>query len=64
MDFCRLIRIFNFVEDTHARKNSNTFGYLLAYSYLCPRETKYCRSRISSGGHTRPLYGECGSSGL
>ena len=25
------------LEDTHARKNSNKFGFLLAYSYLCTR---------------------------
>ena len=25
------------VEDTHARKCSNKFGVLLAYSYLCPQ---------------------------
>ena len=36
MEFYSLIRIFNYVEDTYTRKNSNTFGYLLAYSYLCP----------------------------
>ena len=30
-----LIRIFNFVEDTHARKNQNKFGFSLTYSYLC-----------------------------
>ena len=31
-----IIRTFNFVESTHARKSSNKFGFSLAYSYLCP----------------------------
>ena len=39
MFFLRLIyiiRTFNFVESTLARKSSNKFGFSLAYSYLCP----------------------------
>ena len=31
-----IIRTFNFVESTLARKSSNKFGFSLAYSYLCP----------------------------
>ena len=30
--------IFGFAEGTHARKSSKTFGFLLAYSYLCSRK--------------------------
>ena len=33
--FSSLIRAFDFVEDTFARKCSNNFGIFLAYSYLC-----------------------------
>ena len=33
--FCLLIRTFDFVEVTFARKISNKFGFSLAYSYLC-----------------------------
>ncbi len=33
--FRSLIRTFDFIESTLARKNSNTFGFSLAYSYLC-----------------------------
>ena len=35
-------RIFDFVEDTHARKYSNKFGISLAYSYLCSQDEKSC----------------------
>ena len=30
-------RNFGFAEDTHARKNSNIFGFSLTKSYLCIR---------------------------
>ena len=30
--------IFGFTEGTHARKSPKTFGFLLAYSYLCSRK--------------------------
>ncbi len=37
--FCSLIRTFDLsVECTPARKNSNKFGFSLAYSYLCRRK--------------------------
>ena len=40
----KLFRNFDFVEDTLARKYSNKFGILLAYSYLCSMNEK---NRIS-----------------
>ena len=33
------IRTFDFVEGTFARKSHNKFGFLLTYSYLCPKLT-------------------------
>ena len=33
--FHSLFRISGFAEDTHARKNSNKFGFSLTFSYLC-----------------------------
>ena len=39
------ISIFDFVEDTHARKYSNKFGISLAYSYLCSQDEKSCSFR-------------------
>ena len=38
-------RIFDFVEDTHARKYSNKFGISLAYLYLCSHDEKSCSFR-------------------
>ena len=37
--FYSLNRIFDFAEDTHARKNSNIFGFSLTKSYLWLRRT-------------------------
>ena len=34
-DELQIIYNFGFSEDTFARENSNKFGFLLAYSYLC-----------------------------
>ena len=37
--FRPVIRTFDFVESTFARKSHNKFGFLLTYSYLCPKLT-------------------------
>ncbi|WP_300905167.1 hypothetical protein, partial [uncultured Alistipes sp.] len=37
--FARLIRIFDFVQDTPARQNASELAIALAYSYLCRPET-------------------------
>ena len=39
--FRSLIRTSDYVESTLARKNSNKFGFSLAYSYLCGMFVRY-----------------------